>query len=211
MRWTMSRLIGFPERKSPDEDEDTGDLPRVGRGFGRIRAHARQRGPRRHQPGAYRHGTRFRLSKGNDRQRRERRPNQCEGEKRGRTYRQAAGEPDGRCLRGESRLPDGRADTLYKGFRVFRAGTVSSVQMGNLFILADNIGVTSESGSRTQLTASGNVSVNGFLYSTSELTITPNAQLVTTISPKRGARRCTSAQTARWTAKASSTPATRRR
>lgn len=77
----------------------------------------------------------------------------------------------------KARLPDGRADTLYKGFRVFRAGTVSSVQMGNLFILADNIGVTSESGSRTQLTASGNVSVNGFLYSTSELTITPNAQL----------------------------------
>lgn len=75
------------------------------------------------------------------------------------------------------RLPDGRADTLYKGFRVFRAGTVSSVQMGNLFIMADNIGVTSDSGSRTQLTASGNVSINGFLYSTSELTITPNQQL----------------------------------
>lgn len=75
------------------------------------------------------------------------------------------------------RLPDGRADTQYKGFRVFRAGTVSSVQMGNLFIMADNIGVTSESGSRTQLTASGNVSINGFLYSTSELTITPNTQL----------------------------------
>ena len=46
-----------------------------------------------------------------------------------------------------------KRQTLYKGFRVFRAGTVSSVQMGNLFILADNIGVTSESGSRTQLTA----------------------------------------------------------
>ena len=75
------------------------------------------------------------------------------------------------------RLPDGRADTLYKGFRVFRAGTVSTVQMGNLFIMADNIGVTSESGSRTELTASGNVSINGFLYSTSELTITPNDQL----------------------------------
>lgn len=75
------------------------------------------------------------------------------------------------------RLPDGRADTLYKGFRVFRAGTVSSMQMGNMFIMADNIGVTSESGSRTELTASGNVSINGFLYSTSELTITPNDQL----------------------------------
>lgn len=74
-------------------------------------------------------------------------------------------------------LPDGRAAALYKGFRVFRAGTVSSVQMGNLFIMADNIGVTSDSGSRTQLTASGNVSINGFLYSTSELTITPNDQL----------------------------------
>ncbi len=73
--------------------------------------------------------------------------------------------------------PDGRAAALYKGFRVFRAGTVSSVQMGNLFIMADNIGVTSESGSRTELVASGNVSINGFLYSTSELTITPNDQL----------------------------------
>ncbi len=75
------------------------------------------------------------------------------------------------------RLPDGRADTLYKGFRVFRAGTASSVQIGNMFILADNIGVTSDSGSRTQLTATGNVSINGFLYSTSELTITPDNQL----------------------------------
>ncbi|HIW74644.1 MAG TPA: VWA domain-containing protein [Firmicutes bacterium] len=74
-------------------------------------------------------------------------------------------------------LPDGRTVALYKGFRVFRAGTVSTVQMGNLFIMADNIGVTSESGSRTQLTATGNVSVNGFLYSTSELTITPGSQL----------------------------------
>ena len=73
--------------------------------------------------------------------------------------------------------PDGRAAALYKGFRVFRAGTVSSVQMGNMFIMADNIGVTSESGSRTELVASGNVSINGFLYSTSELTITPNDQL----------------------------------
>lgn len=72
---------------------------------------------------------------------------------------------------------DGRAVALYKGFRVFRAGTVSSVQMGNMFIMADNIGVTNESGSRTELVASGNVSINGFLYSTSELTITPNDQL----------------------------------
>lgn len=77
----------------------------------------------------------------------------------------------------QARLPDGRVDTLYNGFRVFRAGTVSSVQMGNVFIMADNIGVTSESGSRTQLTASGNVSINGFLYSTSELTITPDASI----------------------------------
>lgn len=77
----------------------------------------------------------------------------------------------------KARLPDGRAVALYKGFRVFRAGTTTSVQMGNLFILADNIGVTSAAGSRTQLTATGNVSVNGFLYSTSELTITPDAQL----------------------------------
>ena len=75
------------------------------------------------------------------------------------------------------RLPDGRMDSLYNGFRVFRAGTVSSVQMGNVTILADNIGITSEDGSRTKLAASGNVSVNGFLYSTGELTITPDQQL----------------------------------
>ncbi len=74
-------------------------------------------------------------------------------------------------------LPDGRTVALYKGFRVFRAGTVSSIQIGNVFIMADNIGVTSNAGSPTQLTATGNVSVNGFLYSTSELTITPRSQL----------------------------------
>lgn len=76
-----------------------------------------------------------------------------------------------------AQLPDNRVDTLYSGFRVFRAGTVTSVQMGNVLIMADNIGVTGESGSRTELTASGNVSINGFLYSTGELTITPDNQL----------------------------------
>lgn len=77
----------------------------------------------------------------------------------------------------QARLPDGRADTLYKGFRVFRAGTVSSVQIGNMYIMADAIGVTGEEGGKTQLTATGNVSINGFLYSTSELTVTPNSGL----------------------------------
>lgn len=75
------------------------------------------------------------------------------------------------------RLPDGRVDTLYQGFRVFRGGTVSTVQMGNVFIMADRIGLTSESGSQTQLTAAGNVTINGFLYSTSELTIEPDDPL----------------------------------
>lgn len=77
----------------------------------------------------------------------------------------------------QARLPDGRVDTLYQGFRVFRGGTVSTVQMGNVFIMADRIGLTSETGSQTQLTASGNVTINGFLYSTSELTIEPDAPL----------------------------------
>ncbi|MFR7477932.1 MAG: VWA domain-containing protein [Acutalibacteraceae bacterium] len=71
------------------------------------------------------------------------------------------------------KLPDGRVDALYEGFWVFRAGTVSSVQMGNVFIMADNIGVTTDSDTYSTLVASGNVSINGFLYSTSQLTITP--------------------------------------
>lgn len=71
------------------------------------------------------------------------------------------------------KLPDGRVDALYDGFWVFRAGTVSSVQMGNVFIMADNIGVTTDSETYTTLIASGNVNINGFLYSTSQLTITP--------------------------------------
>ncbi len=73
----------------------------------------------------------------------------------------------------------GRVEVLFGSMRVFKAGTVSSVQIGNMFVLADVIGATKEdaSGEITQLSAIGNVSINGFLHSSGELLITPDASL----------------------------------
>lgn len=74
---------------------------------------------------------------------------------------------------------DGRVATLKKGLRVFSTGTVSTVKIGDLTIFADSIGAAEQAddGSVTSLAAVGNVSINGFLHSTGELTIVPQSPL----------------------------------
>lgn len=70
---------------------------------------------------------------------------------------------------------DGRVEILSGGLRVFDAGVVQSVQLGNLLVLADAVGALQQDadGRVTALAASGSVSINGFLHSTGELQITP--------------------------------------
>ncbi len=65
-------------------------------------------------------------------------------------------------------LPDGKAAFANNRFFVTRHGTTKSVKLGDLNVEADQIGQVGDS----NFVASGNVRINGFLHSDSQLTLT---------------------------------------
>jgi uncharacterized protein YegL len=66
---------------------------------------------------------------------------------------------------------DGKTAFLNDGFYVYRAGTVTTVILGDMTIHADSIGLVSSQSSGSELFASGSVTINGFLRSTTDLSV----------------------------------------